>query len=399
MGFLEVIRFLEGYLVIRVDGLFTERFINICTRRNLEIWDIQKLGTDRISASVSINSFKKLRPVCKRTKTRAKIISRHGLPFFLKRISHRKLAIFGMILVLLALWYLSGHIMGITVLGNQRIPTETILNHLNDLGISLGKSNNNIDSDIIRNQLMQDIDDLAWVGINVSGSRIYIEVVERIEKEKGIEKEDFCHLVANRDGVVEVIKARNGQTMVTVGSGVCQGDILVSGIMDSPVNGFRYVHAYGEVIAKTQYKKEREYPLNYIEETPTGNKKTKYTLKFLDKTLPLYINDKSPYENSFIEEEAREFRGFFDIFPSLFINKKTYKEKVFENKTRTPQEALATGVKELEKELKDEIGNRELLDMEVENTLTERNSLIVSVTLICRENIAEEMPINMENAD
>lgn len=189
MQFIDLINNLGGYVTIQADGIFLERFLNICTRRNLDIWDIRHCGAQRLTANMSLASFREIRPVCRRTRTRLQIIRRRGFPFFAHRYRKRKFALLGLALAIFILWYTSGHIMGITVFGNSRISTDTILTHLARSGVSLGETTEGIDSALIRNRMMGDLDDLAWIGINVSGSRIYVEVVERLETEPGVNME------------------------------------------------------------------------------------------------------------------------------------------------------------------------------------------------------------------
>ena len=93
------------------------------------------------------------------------------------------------------------HIMGITVFENSRIDTQTIYNSLSECGLSLGAKTSDIDNDLIRNKMMNKLDDLAWIGINANGSRVYVEIIERIEKENGLEKDGAaCNLIASRMG-------------------------------------------------------------------------------------------------------------------------------------------------------------------------------------------------------
>lgn len=396
MGYYEIMRYLKGYITLWGDGVFTERFVNICIRRDLEIWDIQRMGEERISAKMSISSYKEIRQICRRTRTRVRIVKRHGLPFFLKRIKGRKGAIAGVLAVIVVMWYTTGHIMGITVFGNNRIPTKMVLEHLERSGIALGKTTNGIDSDKIRNRMMIDLDELAWVGINVTGSRVYVEVVERIEKEKGVDFETPCHLVATKDGIIESVQVRNGQTMVKERAGVREGDVLVSGIVDNPVSGFNYVHAYGEVYAITEYKKTAEFPLEYIEKSNTGKNRNRYTIKVLNKELPLFLGKKPPFEKYQLNEEEKEYRLMIESLPSVYVKKESYQEQTEEKKNRSAREAAETGKRELENEIRLEIGEKEIKEIKATDTLTERGTVEVSVTVFCRENIAREVPVEID---
>lgn len=386
---------LGGYVHIRAEGIFLERFLNICMRRDLDIRNVRRCGAERLTADMSKDSFLKIRPVCRRTKTRITILAKKGLPFFLHRYRRRHAALIGLFAALALLWYCSGHIMGIKVFGNSRIPTEEILTHLASSGVSLGRSARHIDSSQIRNRLMRDIDDLAWVGINVSGSRIYVEIVERLEKEKGIPMDQPCNLTAAKDGEIELVTARNGQTMVKPGSGVCAGDVLVSGVMDNAATGIRTVHAYGEVFAKTRYTAKKEYPLKYEEAIDTGAKRTRYTLKILNRVLPLYFKNTPPYETYRLDESETEYRLPIESSPSLWIKKQCYADQKIVSKSRTAAEAVAAAREALSKELRESIAdNAEIIDEESESSLTERGTVMVTLTLICRENIAVETPID-----
>lgn len=343
---------------------------------------------------MSLEAYKSVRPICRRTQTHVSITRRRGLPFFINRYKKRRFVLFAAAAVLFILWYTSGHIMGITVFGNSRISTETILENLARSGIALGKTTDNIDSRQIRNRMMSDIDDLAWIGINVSGSRIYVEVVERLERKNPIDFSTPCNLVADKDGIIDSIEAGNGQVMVKKDSGVMEGDVLVSGIMDAGEGGFRYVHSYGEVYAKTRYSISREYPLEYQKHTDTGQAVTRRTVCILGKSFPLYFDKKEPYSVYELEETEKEYRPPTDRLPSVKINTKIYKEQTVHTCMRTQAEILNSMPAELEETLKASLPeDAEIKDREITSTLTERGTVCVNLTLICRENIARESEI------
>lgn len=394
MHFMDLVHFFKGYVTVQADSVFPERFLTICTRRDLDVRNIRHLGEQRFTMDMSLSAFRAIRQVCRHTRTRLTVLRRRGLPFLLHRFRKRKLALVGLVLTLLFLWYTSGHIMGITVFGNERIPTEQILEQLALCGIALGEPTKGIDSSPIRNRMMRQMDDLAWIGINVSGSRIYVEVVERLEKEPGVDAALPCHLVATKDGIIEALEAREGQSMVQVGSGVREGDILVSGIVDNAIRGFRYVHAYGQVFAKTQYTLSRDYPLAYTENTKTGAQTARYTISIFNQSLPLFFRKSAPYDQYTLEETQKEYRLPIEQIPSLQIKKVLYQEQISQQKTRTAKEALEQGTLELTNELHATLPEgAQITDTEVVHTLTEKNSLFLTVTLICRENIAKEVAI------
>ena len=400
MLFIDILHYAGGYITVQADGLFLERFINICTRRNLLLWDVKRAGQQRMTAHMSLEAFREIRPVAKRTKTRLTILRRHGLPFVLHRYRRRRFALIGVAAAAALLWYTSNHVMGITVFGNSRIDTQTILANLAECGVAMGDKTQGINSDFTRNQMISRLDDLAWVGINVNGSRVYVEDVERLEKDQGIDKTQPCSLVAAKDGVIERLEVRDGQTLVKPKEGVREGDVLVSGIVDSDAAGFRFVHAYGEVFAQTSYAKTAEYPLSYQEPMDTGRETTRFTAQILNARLPLFWDKEQPYEQFNRLEDVREYRVPFDTIPSLYIKKEVYKEQVLEEKKRTQAQAVEQGTRELTEAIKGELAQgAEVKDTNVSHTLTERGTVEVTVELICTENIARQEALEEPEED
>lgn len=396
LSFKNIKNFLSGYVLVKAEGNHPERFLNICLHRNLDIRNIHYLGEKVITAHMSIDAFKSCRQICYRTKTRLRIKERFGLPFILHRYRKRKPVVFCIVIIFAILLFSSNRIMGITVFGNKNIDTQTILNQLSVSGISLGKSTSNIDSSKIRNRMMIDIPELAWVGITVNGSRVYVEIVERLENEEIFDFETPCNLVASKDGIIESIEARDGQTMIKKGSGVREGDVLVSGIMDNENGGIRYVHAYGDVFAKTEYAAIEEYSLEYDKATNTGKSKTYFTLKILDKEFPLLIPKNKPYESFEYIENETEYRVPFDLLPSLYIKKQSYAEQIITKEKRTLAETLSLAEQELDSKLRETLPkDAEITERIVEHTLTDQGNVKVTVKFLCRENIARQAVIDI----
>ena len=58
--FEQLIWYLKGYVRIRITGYSPERFLNLCGRYHMIIWELQNKGTE-YEMCISISSFKKLR--------------------------------------------------------------------------------------------------------------------------------------------------------------------------------------------------------------------------------------------------------------------------------------------------------------------------------------------------
>lgn len=390
----KLICFLRGYLVIQADSCFPERFINICIRRNILLWDIKKLGDMRMRANISIRGFRLLREIAHKTRTHIEIVDKRGLPFFMYRYRKRKIAAAGIVLFLLLMWYFSTHVMGITVIGNERVTETEIVECMERFGVRLGVKLKSFDTDLLQNQMMTELSDIAWVGASLKGSRLYVEVKERLEPLKGIEQNTPCNIIAEHDGVISGLEVRDGQTLVKINDAVTAGDLLVSGVIDSESHGMRYVHSFGDVYATTWYKKEEEYPLEYEEKIETGNVKRRYRAQILKLKVNFYFNGRPPYSVYEKTENRQEYSLPVDIFPSLFWSCDTFTEQQVVKKSRTEQEAVDFGTQDLKARLDAELPP----DAEVKNVnvthQTSGQTVRVTVEYECRENIAKQSVID-----
>ena len=82
-------RQMKGYVRIRVHTVSYDRFLNICALHNLYIWDLKPVE-NAYEMNLSIEAFRRLKPLARKTGTHIRIIKKCGLPFWLFRNRHRK---------------------------------------------------------------------------------------------------------------------------------------------------------------------------------------------------------------------------------------------------------------------------------------------------------------------
>ena len=386
---------IKGHVVICADGFFTERFLNICMHRKIFLWDVRRCGENRIQASVNISDFARLRRIARKTRTRVRIVKRCGLPFYLYRYRNRKPIVLGIVLFAAVMWYFSSHVVGIDISGNERIAAGEVMRSLAESGVYPGAAIRKIDHHEVQNLMMTKLDDAAWVGINIKGSRVYVEIKERLDTKREVGRDIPCNLVASNDGIIEKTEIREGQSMVKVGDMVEKGDLLVSGAVDSVTSGIRYAHSFGEVYAKTAYRETREYSLEYTEKIFTGDETKRYRVEVMGKSLNLFLNGKQPYEYSEKTDAKTEYRIPGIPAPSVFVGCETYRAFRPEKKKRNIDEAVALGKKELCRELDKKIPKTaEVTDKNITYRLSAGGKVAVSAEYICIENIALQTPID-----
>ncbi len=292
--------YIIGYVIINVEGYFLEKFINICTHRNIRLWNVKWQKNNRVTMKLSISDFKLIRPVVKKTRCRVHIIKRKGIPFILNRYKSRKAFVIGSGICIIAFFLISSFIWDITISGNNNVSTEFILERLKENGVEPGALKYGIDTDDIVENMMLQINDLARMSLSLKGTRIYVNVTERTKPPVLVNKNIPCDIIASRDGVIYSIVAKEGLETVKIGDTVTKGQLLIAGKIDNVKNPELpplMVHSIGSVKARTWYEGTAQIDQNLVTVKRTGLKKDQYSLVLFTKKLKLF-HGKIPFDNS-----------------------------------------------------------------------------------------------------
>lgn len=75
-----MLQYARGHVRIRVTGRSYERFLNMCASHRIILWDLKACDAG-YEASLSIKSFKNLKPLARKSGTKIRILEKRGLPF------------------------------------------------------------------------------------------------------------------------------------------------------------------------------------------------------------------------------------------------------------------------------------------------------------------------------
>jgi similar to stage IV sporulation protein len=177
----------------------------------------------------------------------------------------------------------------IRVQGTHRLSRGEVLRALEDCGFGVGSFWPMVKTDLLRSEVMVRLPELAWMAVNVSGSRATVAVAERQPKPEMYDAADACSLVAARDSLVRRVNVLAGSAQVKEGDIVTTGQVLIAGSSDS-LNGMpRAVRARGSVMADTWYELSAVCPVEERLKTPTGVPHSRFALVFGKTRLNLYI--------------------------------------------------------------------------------------------------------------
>lgn len=212
-----MIYYLLGYATISVEGYFIERFINICISKNILLWNMKRKKSSFLFTNIAIKDFKKIRQIAKTTKCHVKIEKKRGLPFLLHKYKKRKMFFGLLIAIMLIIIWLSNFVWNIEIIGDNNLPKEELLSELNEYGLRTGMLKNKVDTKEIINNIRLHRNDIAWIGIKMTGTNAIVEVVEADKKPDIINENEYCNIVSDKEGMVTKINVQNGTALVKVG--------------------------------------------------------------------------------------------------------------------------------------------------------------------------------------
>lgn len=261
--FAKIWRFLNGYVTVTVEGFFLEKFTNLCAINNLPFWNVKRYGNAKMVGRTTIKGFKQMRAQAKKCGCRISIGKKRGTPFFLHRYRKRKIFIVGFLIFLICIKVASLFVWSVNITGNENISTEKIVSILEELGIKRWALKSSLDVRELADLFMIKSEGISWVGINIDGIRVNVEVVEKAKVPEKIDKDTPCDIVALKPALIVSIDTYQGTPMVKPGDIVDSNATLVFGIIEMKQfpEKSEEVHALASVKGRVWYEKTRSLRL------------------------------------------------------------------------------------------------------------------------------------------
>ncbi|MBQ9609985.1 MAG: sporulation protein YqfD [Lachnospiraceae bacterium] len=329
--FKKILIWLKGYLIIKITGISRSRFINLCVKNNLDMWNICE-KEDYSEACISKNSYNKMTDYVEKTTVKISVEDKRGLPYLFYRYKKRKLFALGLILFILAIYSFSFFIWDINVDGENIYTKEQILRDLEEFDIKAGTPKKKIDCAGLERKLREKYDNIAWISCELKGTRLNISINETISPEMIKENTSPCNIIAMKSGIVTDIVLESGTRVVNKGDEVKKGDILITGAINlyndyDELIETSYVPANGEIYAICSYDYKDIFSLDYYEKEYTGNSKKYYGLTVFYNTF-MPFKPKNEYNNYDMVEEDNKLKLFDSFY--LPISLKTNEVKEYE---------------------------------------------------------------------
>ena len=394
----ELINRIRGQVRIRVECAFPERVLNLCGARDLAFWDLEWESPTAFTCRLSRSDYGKLRRATEKLDCELTVVGREGAPFFLRRFRHRTALVTGLVACGLGLFVGSFFVWDYQVEGNETVSTERILRALEKNGVGPGSFGLSLDGEDIRNHVLLDIPELSWIAVNVSGCRAHVQVRERVQPPEIVDEKTPSNVVARRAGLVLEVRALDGVTCVLPGTSVEEGQLLISGVADTETFGARILAGMGKIRARTWYSLTAEVALTARVKQYTGKEKTCVSLVLGTHRVKFFRNS-SIEGGKYDKITKRHPWSLFDIPLPVTLVTETCRFYETEPRELSPVEAERAAERVLTEQLQRMVEPYGAVRSTLCSARQKGDTLTVTLTAECEEEIGESVPIYTEEPD
>lgn len=303
MVIVELIRYLFGYINFRAYGGLADRFLNLCTKERIPLWNIKNIKGN-IYASTTVYGYLLLKNPARKSGMKLVAVEKKGLKFTLIRNKAKVGILAGLVAFIAIIVVLSQFVWSVSIIGNTTVDNETILSAFENQGVCVGAKISSVDAKLSAQKVVAEIEELSWAAVNRKGSVVVIEVREKVIAPEIYDDKTPTNLIAGEDGVILSIDVLNGLEEVKPGSAVAKGDLLVNGIITHADGRETPVHADGYV--KARVNRNRTFTGDEITLFPLEKENKRSSVFFFGLKIPLGLplkNERITQHQSFLESE------------------------------------------------------------------------------------------------
>lgn len=373
----------KSSILIKVTGKNIERFIKRLISHKIEILGLKYIKYNEVIIKIYKKDYKKIKEI--KTIYDIFIVDSYGFIKIKKIINMNKFMIISLIIGFILLLFLTNTIFEIEVVHNDSKTRERLINILEKYNIKVGKFKKNYDYiTSVKEKILTDYkDEIEWLEIENVG----VKYIVRLELRKIPEQADTIenrHIVASKDAIIKIIESSSGQIVKNKNDFVHKGDIIISGSIKLNEETKKNIGAIGNVYGEVWYKTTIEYPLIYKENKETGNKRTVYVLKILNKEIELFNF------NKFKNKKVKSIPILFSNLLPIRLEKQEQKEIKKIEFIYTEEEAVSAAINMAKEKIESKLNDKEKVLSEKTLNIHENDSkIVVEIFFTVLENITE----------
>ena len=342
------IQYIKGYVTIKVWGYSTERLLNLCGNHNILVWDIVNHG-DYDTMNISVKGFFALKPLLKKTGTKASVLKRYGLPFFMSKMQRRKIFVAGFACCMVFWILMSQYIWNIKIEGNYVLTEDILLDYLEEKNIHVSMKKNSLQIEELEKSLREDYDVITWTSVQLKGTTLLVYIKENdmpnYDQSGQSMQTEGMDLIATKAGTISYIITRSGVPQVSLGDTVEKGDVLISGAVpvyneDTTVRKYQYAQSDADIKLRYVESVSVKRDILYEDKIYSGAQKKMLMFGINDREWNLKWG-KIEYEEYDISGEKKQVRLLEHLYLPIFYGTKTVQEYDMVRQKHTEEEMNA----------------------------------------------------------
>lgn len=359
------------------------KFINKCIKYKIDLINITYIDSNNILIKIKREDLERIYKFNYYSEIEEYRLL--GLDRFIDFIKRNLILFISVIVCFFIMNFLENIIFDIDIIHSNKKIIELVQDELEKNNIktfSFAKSFDELES--IKLKIIEDNPEkLEWMSITRVGMKYVVRIEERILTEFK-NSEEYCHVVARKNGIVKKIKSTSGEIVPAINDYVRTGDILISGQIHLYEEVKDNICAIGEVWAEVWYSVNLSIPLEYQEKEYTGNSRYNFI-----------IDKKRLFDDKYLLYEEEEIYKL----NVLGFNIKYLKEKEYKNilKKYTYEDATEEALKQVDVKMKNKLkDDGEIISKKILKKTQFNSRIDIEVFVIVLENIAEKQNYKVE---
>ena len=158
---IEFLRYIFGYINFKAYGGLADRFLNLCTREKIPLWNIKNINGN-IFATTTVSGYLLLKSPAKKSGMKLLSLEKKGLKFFLKNNKSKLGILVGLVAFFCVITVLSQFIWSVSVVGNTTLENDYLLSAFEKYGVKVGARISQIDAKEAAQNVVAEIPNLSW---------------------------------------------------------------------------------------------------------------------------------------------------------------------------------------------------------------------------------------------
>lgn len=245
------VSYFRGVIQVEVTSADPAAALSAWAKAGIRFWDPKLTGPLTLRVFLFRRDQGKLEKISGRRGDSLEIVFHSGLTRDIGRFLRRPGLVVGLVLLLIMMTVLPKRVWFLRFEGNETIPEAKLIAAAEESGLHFFAKVPDLKSEEIKNQMVNLVPELAWVGVQFEGGIATVSVREREVTPQIRNRTTAANVVAARSGVITSMNVLGGQAVCGVGQAVLEGELLVSGYVDCQTHT-QVTQADAEIYAMTQ---------------------------------------------------------------------------------------------------------------------------------------------------